>query len=120
MKYETTITKLGNDSLIFLNDKDTNFIIIFNENAPPELADISILHTISDLKENLNIGDTIEIGKYKFKIEKIGTEAEHTLKTLGHCTLTFNKNSDNFLPGQILLSGDKLPEISIGDKIRIY
>ena len=49
MKYKATITGLGECALDFL-DECCNFIIIFNEDAPPELADISVLHTKSEVK----------------------------------------------------------------------
>ncbi len=51
MKYKATITGLGECALDFL-DECCNFIIIFNEDAPPELADISVLHTKSEVKED--------------------------------------------------------------------
>lgn len=51
MKYQATITGLGSCALDFL-DECCNFIIIFNEDAPSELADISVLHTKSELKED--------------------------------------------------------------------
>ena len=38
MKYQVKITGLGEDALAFLGEDDNNFIIIFNEDAPPELA----------------------------------------------------------------------------------
>lgn len=44
MKFQVKITGWGADALEFLNPT-CNFIIIFNEDAPPELADISVLHT---------------------------------------------------------------------------
>ena len=44
MKYQSKIVGLGPDALAFLDDEDMNFIIIFNEDAPPELAELSVLH----------------------------------------------------------------------------
>ena len=41
MKYQSKIVGLGPDALAFLEDEDMNFIIIFNEDAPPELAELS-------------------------------------------------------------------------------
>ena len=60
MKYKATITGLGECALDFL-DECCNFIIIFNEDAPPELADISVLHTKSEVREDPKKGDTVRI-----------------------------------------------------------
>ena len=62
MKYQSKIVGLGPDALAFLEDEDMNFIIIFNEDAPPELAELSVLHTKSELKEDPAVGDTLKIG----------------------------------------------------------
>ena len=62
MKYQSKIVGLGPDALAFLEDEDMNFIIIFNEDAPPELAELSVLHTKAELKEDPAVGDTLKIG----------------------------------------------------------
>lgn len=122
MKYEVTITGFGDDAFCFLEDEDMNFLIIFNENAPPELAEISILHTECELKESLQVGDTFSICDKKYRISAIGFEAEHTLKTLGHCTLGFNGGDEPERPGYIMLEGEPITpsDIVIGKKIEIY
>ena len=88
MKYQATITGLGSCALDFL-DECCNFIIIFNEDAPSELADISVLHTKSELKEDPKKGDTVRICGVEYTISDVGWEALNTLKELGHCTLSF-------------------------------
>ena len=122
MKYEVDIVGAGSEAFFFLEETDMNFIIIFNENAPIELAEISVLHTIGELKESLQIGDTVSIGNKKYKISAIGSEAEHTLRTLGHCTLGFNGGSEPERPGYIMLEGEPFTkeEAAVGNKITIY
>lgn len=122
MKYQSKIVGLGPDALAFLDDKDTNFIIIFNEDAPQELADLCVLHTKSELKEIPIVGDTMKIGNKKYKISAVGTEAPDTLSQLGHCTLDFKGGNTAERPGCISLEGDKLaPEdLVAGAMIEIY
>lgn len=122
MKYSVTITGIGPDALFFLEDCSTNFLIIFNESAPPELQEISILHTETELQGNLEIGDTVTICGKTFKISAIGSEATHTLKTLGHCTLGFNGGDTPERPGYIMLEGEAITpdDIVNGMKIEIY
>ena len=48
MKYYAEITGWGDEAKAFL--KELNYIILFNDNAPSELAEISILHSIGEMK----------------------------------------------------------------------
>ncbi|MBO8433727.1 MAG: PTS glucitol/sorbitol transporter subunit IIA [Tyzzerella sp.] len=122
MKYEVTITGAGIDAFTFLEDEDCNFIIIFNENAPEELAEISVLHTEGTLNESLSVNDTVSINGKKYTISAIGSEAEYTLKTLGHCTLGFNGGNEAERPGYIMLEGEPITEEDFvaGTKIEIF
>lgn len=99
-----------------------NFIIIFNEDAPPELAELSVLHTKAELKEIPAAGDTLILGKHTYKITAVGDEAAHTLATLGHCTLAFGGDGEAFRPGCIMLEGPEFSKdsIAVGDAIEIF
>ena len=112
MKYKATITGLGECALDFL-DECCNFIIIFNEDAPPELADISVLHTKS--------GDTVRICGVEYTIADVGWEALNTLKELGHCTLSFKGLDTVERPGIIELIGEpiKAEQLLVGGTIEI-
>lgn len=89
MKYCSKITGWGPDALFFLEDPDAQFMIIFNEDAPPELAEISVLHTKSGIYTEPENGDTVLLGDKVFEVTAVGEEARHTLRDLGHCTLCF-------------------------------
>lgn len=121
MKYQVKITGLGPDALAFLGD-ETNFIIIFNEDAPEELAEISVLHTKCALEEAPQEGDTLKIGTKEFKITKVGNEAAYTLKQLGHCTLDFSGDDSAFRPGCIMLEKGEITsqDLTIGTTIEIF
>lgn len=116
MKYDSTITKIGDMALDFLSE---NMLIIFNDNAPPELAEISVLHTINEVKEEILIGDSIIICDDTYEITAIGSEALHTFKTMGHCTLKFDGEKIPQMPGTIHLLGTKIPDIVVGKNITI-
>lgn len=121
MKYQVKITGLGPNALAFLGD-ETNFIIIFNEDAPPELAEISVLHTKCELKQEIQSGDTLKIGTKEFKITQVGTEAAYTLKQLGHCTLDFSGDESAFRPGCIMLEKGEITaeDLKVGTTIEIF
>ena len=50
MKFQVTIVGHGAEALEFLNDSDNSFFILFNENAPEELAEISVLQFLRFIK----------------------------------------------------------------------
>ncbi|MFZ7131080.1 MAG: PTS glucitol/sorbitol transporter subunit IIA [Eubacteriales bacterium] len=116
MKYQATITKIGEMALDFLSE---DMLILFNENAPTELAEISVLHSISTLKEDVVLGDTMKICDETYIVTAVGIEALHTLKIMGHCCLKFDGATTPQLPGTIHLLGSKIPDIVIGKNITI-
>lgn len=117
MKYNVKITGYGSMALDFLTE---NMLIIFNENAPPELKEISVWHDISELASELNVGDLMDIAGKEYFVTAVGDEANYTLKTMGHCSLRFDGADTPQLPGTVHLSGDGVPEIEIGKSIIIF
>lgn len=105
MKYSCKITGWGDEALDFMTDPDMNFIILFNETAPAELADIAILHTEATLTEDPAVGDILTIGTKVFKVTAVGEEAKHTLRDLGHCTIDFKGGDTPERPGCIMVEG---------------
>ena len=123
MKYHTMITGWGELALSFLDDPEANFIILFNNDAPPELAELSILHTKEQLLGIPAPGDIMLIGEKVFTITAVGEEAKSTLRDLGHCTLSFKGGSEPERPGCIMLEGE-IPltkeDIQVETLIEIY
>lgn len=121
MKLQVKITGWGADALEFLNPV-CNFIIIFNEDAPPELADISVLHTKFELKEEPKAGDTFRICGKEYKVTAVGWEAINTLRDLGHCTVSFRGLPEVERPGMIELSGPEFTaeDLKVGGEIEIF
>lgn len=117
MKYEVKIVKLGEMAEEFL---DSGMMIIFNDNAPPELAEISVLHTRGTLEEEVAVGDHVKIGDMEYRVTAVGWEANKTLKELGHCTFKFSDSDKEGLPGEICLEQKGKPKVNIGEKILIY
>ena len=116
MKYKSKVTALGEMVAEFLAD---NLVIIFNDNAPSQMAECSVLHTIEKMNGIIEIGDQITIGKNVFSVTAVGEEANKTFLELGHCTLRFTGNDCVQLGGEVELKGNGTPEIEIGDVITI-
>lgn len=122
MKYLATVTGWGEDALEFLKDPESNFIVLFNENCPEELAEIAVLHTEATLLAEPVLGDILIFCEKVYDITAVGSEAIHTLRELGHCTLSFKGGSAAERPGCIQLAGDPpSPEdIVVGGTIEIH
>ena len=123
MKYDVTVTGLGPMALEFLNpEMEMQFVILFNEDAPPELAELAILHTPGELKEAPAPGDTMKIGEKTYKITAVGNEAIQTLTNMGHCTLAFTADTEPYRPGCINLDGEVITEadVAAGSVIQIF
>lgn len=116
MNYKSKITIIGEIALDFLKQ---DMLIIFNNNAPAELAEISVLHTIEEVKEDICVGDIITISSKEYEVTAVGNEANKTFRQLGHCTFKFSGSLKAALPGHIELKGEGIPEINIGDYIEI-
>ncbi|MBR0600606.1 PTS glucitol/sorbitol transporter subunit IIA [Sinanaerobacter chloroacetimidivorans] len=116
MDYKSQITGMGPMALDFLTE---NMIIVFNDNAPGELAELSVLHKECKLDQDIKVGDVVAIGNSSYMVTAVGEEANKTFYTMGHCTFKFTGKMEVELPGHIELSGDALPEIKVGDMLEI-
>lgn len=110
------ITGFGQLAFDFLEE---NMLIVFDENAPEELAEISALHTHCDLEKDITVGDIVKLGNKVYTVTAVGSEANQTFKSMGHCCLMFTGNDAVALPGQIELKGDGNPDLKIADAFEI-
>lgn len=116
MKYRAEITDIGALAEDLLKGGD---MIIFEQCEAKALAEMCFMHTKAELIGSITVGDQFIIGEKSYKVAAVGEEAEHTLKTLGHCTLKFTNSAQVELPGQINLKGNGIPKPQIGDMIEI-
>ncbi|MGH3086757.1 MAG: PTS glucitol/sorbitol transporter subunit IIA [Rubrobacteraceae bacterium] len=119
--YSTEVTEIGPEVPDFLGE---GLLILFEKGAPPELAEISVLHAPTSRRdEPPEPGDLVVIGPCEFRITAIGEKAWKNVEDLGHACFKFNGNDEAELPGEICLEqpGDRdLNElITPGVKIEI-
>ncbi len=115
--YKTTITSIGPIAREMLEAK---MLIIFNNNAPEELGEMCYFHTVDELKKDIEPGDLVYLGDIPYTVTAVGSVANQTMRTMGHCTLCFNGADVTQISGQIELEAKGVePNLSVGDKIRI-
>ncbi|MGL4607768.1 MAG: PTS glucitol/sorbitol transporter subunit IIA [Eubacteriaceae bacterium] len=117
MDYKSVVVNIGEMATELI---DEGILIVFNEDAPEVLAEISVLHTITEMFSEVRPKDIIVLGKKKYTVTGVGEEANATLKSMGHCTFKFSGKEVPDLPGQIELKGEGYPEVKIGDVFEIH
>lgn len=116
MDFVTKITQIGELVEEFLTEK---LLIVFNDNAPPGLAEISVLHTIEEFTREVSVGDMVYFGKSAYEVTAVGDEANKTLESMGHCSFSFTGENQAKLPGQIEVKGQSMPTLKVGDVFSI-
>ena len=81
--YLTEVTEIGPEVAEFL---EAGLLILFEAGAPPELAEIAVLHEpISGPREDPpKAGDILIIRSREFRITAIGYKAWQNIQDLGH------------------------------------
>ena len=115
-KYEVTITAIGNLARTFLMNNQS--VILLDEGIRPNLSEMVVEHTGSELKGEIKKGDKLSIGSSEYTVVSVGEDVNQNIKEEGHCTLVFN--AEGSMPGQVILKGKGQPILSNGLKITFY
>jgi PTS system glucitol/sorbitol-specific IIA component len=115
-KYVSTVIAIGDMVEALLQQ---GMMVLFDETAPMELKEISIIHTGGPLAKEVKNGDFLVLGNLTYTITAVGEIANKNLKNIGHVCLKFDARTLPELPGDIHLKGEKLPLIIVGDTITI-
>ena len=121
MFLKTHITDIGPDVADLI---EGGVLILFAEGAPPELAEVSVLHKVEtvDAKQPA-IGSKIRIGNLESSITAIGDYAWQKVLDIGHVVINFNGAAVAERPGEIcaseLSSSDLLANLKSGQIISI-
>lgn len=81
-------------------------VIFFADGAPPELAEVSVLHRQSHLApaEDPVPGARMRIGALEARITAVGEKAWDKVREIGHVVVTFNGAATAERPGEICAS----------------
>ncbi|OCG26077.1 PTS glucitol/sorbitol transporter subunit IIA [Gilliamella sp. wkB108] len=114
--YHSKINQIGEFAQEALAD---GMLILFKEGAPSDLADYCFIHSHDDLKHEIQIGQTLQLGKHVFNITSVGDVANVNFRELGHITLRFDGNHQAELPGTVHVEGEQPTQLFVGDEIKI-
>jgi PTS system glucitol/sorbitol-specific IIA component len=116
IKFRATVTELGPLSKEFI---ENDVIVFFEEGAPEELREFSILHAGGELVSSVTAGDTLHLGDHPFRVTAVGEVANENLASLGHLVVKFNGRKDPEMPGDVCVEEKTIPSIAPGTEIRI-
>jgi glucitol/sorbitol PTS system EIIA component len=114
--YHTWVTQLGNMVAAFTEEK---LIILFQDNAPEELADYCILHRGNYVADIIQANDVLVISGQDYKIVGVGDDVQTNLQNLGHITLRFDGSKEG-QGGSVYLEDVAVPTVQAGDVLWIY
>lgn len=116
--YSSIVKDLGPMAADFIGEK---MIILFNENAPAELAEFCVTHVGNELTDVIEKGDVLEISGQQYEIVEVGCQVQKNLKDLGHIALRFNSNADGeSLEGSLYVEDKPVELPEAGTEIAIY
>ena len=108
--YRTEITEIGPEVEEFLDT--AGIMITFEDGAPPELAEISVMHKHIGRREEPPVaGDMVSIGDREYGITAVGEIAWKNMLELGHVVFKFNGATEAELPGEICLEEQQAEDV---------
>lgn len=118
----TVVTKVGPEAGDLLSE---GVLILFADGAPPELAEISVLHAVAEgpSPEGPGPGAEIRIGELSAILTGVGSMAWQKVREIGHVVINFNGEEKTERPGELCASavnsGELIAALSSGAEIVI-
>ena len=102
--WESEVTGVGPDVAMMA---DEGVLIFFGDPAPPELAEVSVLHTpLHPPQRPIEVGDVVEGAGAPLTVTAVGSIADDNLRDLGHMVLYCDPGPEvQLLPGALHVTG---------------
>ncbi len=103
LQFRTIVTAIGPDVPDLL---EGGVLILFADGAPPELAEVSVTHRVTQgpSEEPPVPGATIRVGTAEATLTGIGPLAWAKVRDIGHVVINFNGAENPERPGEITAS----------------
>ena len=98
--YRTALTAVGPDAADLL---EGGILILFADGAPPELAEVSVLHRVVEgpSPDAPPVGATLTIGELAADLTAIGDLASAKIADMSHVLINFDGAAQGGRPGEI-------------------
>jgi PTS system glucitol/sorbitol-specific IIA component len=109
--FSTVITAVSDEARELV---EGGVLILFAEGAPPELAEVSVLHRveIEPTAAPPAVGATLQLAGFSTRITAIGDYAWKKMGEIGHVVLNFNGATEAPRPGEIAVEALDLAALS--------
>ena len=109
--YRTAITAVGPDVGDLL---EGGILILFAAGAPPELAEVSVLHAVEEgpSAEAPPVGAEVAVGEVRAKLTAIGALAWAKIAEMGHVVVNFDGADHSQRPGELSASPVAFPALA--------
>jgi glucitol/sorbitol PTS system EIIA component len=99
----TVVTAVGPDVADLL---EGGVLILFADGAPPELAEVSVLHRLAaePSVEAPAPGTPIRVGAVEARLTAVGALAWNKVRDIGHVVVNFNGAAEAERPGELAAS----------------
>jgi PTS system glucitol/sorbitol-specific IIA component len=120
--FRTRVTKIGPEALELVEGA---ILILFPDDAPPELAEVAVLHRVENAptEEGPAVGAQLKIGDVSARLTAIGDHAWKKIADIGHVVIYFNGADVTPRPGEICAAEVDLSALasalSVGAEISI-
>ncbi len=110
------VVAIGLSMSLFMEHR---ILVFFKLGAPPELAEVSIIHEPSELRADVRVGDYVVIGGQRYRVTAVGELANENIRELGHMVIRFDGQTTAQLPGYICVEDKPIYPIKEDMLIRV-
>lgn len=114
--YQSEIIQIGEFAQEALQD---NMLITFKQGVPKDLADYCFVHTHSELRADMQVGDWVSFAEKNYIITALGDVANQNLRELGHVTWRFDGARVAEYPGSVHLQGEAPQKMPLNSTLSI-
>ncbi|MDO5328692.1 MAG: PTS glucitol/sorbitol transporter subunit IIA [Coriobacteriia bacterium] len=114
--FSTEVTKMGPEAQRSLDKK---MVILFGSYTPAELKNYCFNISGGTIEGTIEPGMKVVFDDQEYEITLVGSEAQNTLQSIGHCCFKFTGKTEDGMPGTIHLEDKPAPKIEVGTKIEI-
>jgi PTS system glucitol/sorbitol-specific IIA component len=101
--FRTVVTEVSDEARELA---EGGILILFAEGAPPELAEVSVLHRVqtAPTADSPSVGAELRLGGVSTRLTAIGDYAWKKIGEMGHVVINFNGADSTPRPGEICVS----------------
>ena len=113
--FSTVITAVSDEARELV---EGGVLILFAEGAPPELAEVSVLHRVAfePTAAPPAVGATLNVAGFSTRITAIGEYAWKKIGEIGHVVINFNGATEAPRPGEI--AGEEVDLVGLAKALR--